>query len=111
LPREHISRSQRSQGPYGPKIEFRLSKQDEEYLQPRLRFTNVTDKQRMSESAMNFIEKVERIYERFEASKSRLGRTMREDTKRYEAIRNAGESTKMRSQSLKRRYSREEHPE
>lgn len=65
LPREQVSRSQRSQGPYTTKVEFRISKQDEEYLQPRLRFTNITDKQRMSESAMSFGEKVEKIYQRF----------------------------------------------
>jgi hypothetical protein len=111
LPREHVSRSQRSQGPYGPKVEFRVSKQDEEYLQPRLRFTNVTDKQRMNESAMNFDERVEKIYQRFEASKSRLGKSMREGMRMAEDTRNAGETKKIRSQSVQRRYSKEEQPE
>lgn len=43
IPHEHISRSVASQGPYQPKIEFREAKKDHEYLQPRLRYSNITD--------------------------------------------------------------------
>lgn len=39
---------------------------------------------------MSFTEKVEKIYERFEASKSRLGKAMREDIKRFEVNNNSG---------------------
>lgn len=114
LPKEHVSRSQRSQGPYQPKIEFRITKQDEEYLQPRLRFTNVTDKQRMNESAMNFDERVGKIYQRFQSSKSRLGKTMRESMDRYYDNTSSGvhlgQSDKKRTHSLHKRPSREEQP-
>jgi hypothetical protein len=91
-----------------------VSKQDEEYLQPRLRFSNVTDQQRMRESAMSFDERVGKIYRRFEASKSRLGRTMRESMDRYSDGCSSGvqaEGDKKRSRSLWRRSPREEQPE
>jgi hypothetical protein len=48
IPEEQRGRSLRCQGPLNPKIEFRERKKDHEYLQPRLRFTNVTDRQRMN---------------------------------------------------------------
>ena len=60
-----------------------MTKKDEEYLQPHLRFTNITDKQRMNESTMNFRERVGKIYRRFEKSKSKLGKTMRQSMDRY----------------------------
>ena len=46
IPYEFRSRSLRSQGPLNPKHTFRDRKSDHEYFQPRLRYTNVTDKER-----------------------------------------------------------------
>lgn len=62
IPEEQRSRSLRCQGPLNPKIEFRERKKDHEYLQPRLRFTNVTDKQRQNESAFSFDDKFRSLY-------------------------------------------------
>ena len=106
MQKEHLSRSQRSQGPYGAKISFRVTKKDEEYLQPRLRFSNVTDKQRMNESGTSFDERVDNIYRRFQESKSRLGKTIRQSMERYndESIHLSQSNTK-KSQSLSKKPS------
>jgi hypothetical protein len=48
IPEEQRSRSLRSQGPLNPKITFRNIRKDNEYLQPRLRFSNITDRQRIN---------------------------------------------------------------
>lgn len=62
IPEEQRSRSLRCQGPLNPKIEFRPKKKEEEYLQPRLRFSNVTDRERMNETAMSYDDKFRTLY-------------------------------------------------
>lgn len=42
-----------------------------------MRFANITDKQRMSESATNFEERVQKIYKKFSTGKDKLGKMMK----------------------------------
>lgn len=46
-------RSLRSQGPLHPKIEFRPKRENHEYLNPKMKFKNVTDKERLTERNMS----------------------------------------------------------
>lgn len=62
IPEEQRSRSLRCQGPLNPKIEFRPRKKDHEYLQPRLRFSCITDRERISESALTYDDKFKDLY-------------------------------------------------
>jgi hypothetical protein len=62
IPEAQRSRSLRCQGPLNPKIEFRETKKDHEYLQPRLRFTNITDRERMNETCMSYDDKFHSLY-------------------------------------------------
>ena len=55
-------RSQRSQGPLHPKIEFRSKKKDDEYINPKMKFKHVTDKDRLAESKMPMDDKFKSVY-------------------------------------------------
>ncbi len=52
----------RSQGPLNPKIEFRVKKNDNEYLNPRMRFKHVTDRERLGEGSMPLDDKFKSVY-------------------------------------------------
>lgn len=62
IPEEQRSRSLRCQGPLNPKVEFRERKSDHEYLQPRLRFSNITDRERLNETSNSFDDKFQQLY-------------------------------------------------
>lgn len=46
-------------------------------MQPRLRYSNVTDLQRMSESEMLFDERLNSIYDKYEKKKLKVGKLSR----------------------------------
>lgn len=63
IPKEQVSRSLRSQGPLNPKHAFRELKTDKHYFQPRMRYTNITDRERMLENSISYDDKFKSVYE------------------------------------------------
>lgn len=62
IPEELRSRSLRSQGPLNPKHTFRDRKSDNEHFQPRMRYTNITDKDRLMEASVTYDDKFSKLY-------------------------------------------------
>ncbi len=56
------NRSLRSQGPLNPKVEFRSKKTDEDYLNPRIKFREVSDMERLDVSKAPVNAKFNSVY-------------------------------------------------